>query len=198
MHLVKFGCFQPRHHYPPPTNTDRQGTHRDIIRYIRGPWHGRSKYGTQAVAGYQGSGRARSQARPQDVAPWPAAGWCMLSAPPARSKQPTLLYCELPGRPALLPRPGPGPSCPPDLVPWPITGGAKSYLRACHWTAPPGDHAISAAVWTVSLVKSNHLSGKQPGAGPALANCVPLGQLRRHCRRGDFADPSFSSHMAGG
>lgn len=62
-------------------------------------------------------------------------------------------------------RPAP-PNCPPRLRPRPITGCAKSYRCACHWTAAGGHHAIPAAMWTVSLVKSNHLSGKQPGEAP--------------------------------
>lgn len=89
----------------------------------------------------------------------------MLSAPPARSKQPTLRIATCQAQLLSEARPGP-PNCPPKLRPRPITGGAKSYRCACHWTAAAGHHAIPAAMWTVSLVKSNHLSGKQPGEAP--------------------------------
>lgn len=90
----------------------------------------------------------------------------MLSAPPARSKQPTRRICPTARPPSCPPRPGPGPNCPPNPRRRPITGGAKSYRCACHWTAAAGHHAIPAAVWTVSLAKSNHLSGNQPGQAP--------------------------------
>lgn len=53
-------------------------------------------------------------------------------------------------------------------------------------------------MWTVSLVKSNHLSGKAARPGPALANYVPLWQLRRELRRqvGRNADLCFSDRVA--
>lgn len=182
MHLVKFGCFQPRHHhYPPPTNT--QTRH---IRYLRGPLYG----------GLNTAHRAPKECT-QKVAPAGlgvqvrTAGWCMLSAPPARSKQPTLRIASCQAA-QLFPRPGPGPNCPPKLRPCPITGAAKSYRCACHWTAAAGHHAIPAAMWTVSLVKSNHLSGKQPGLAPpweTMFRCGSSAGLRP--AGGKIADLSF-------
>lgn len=179
MHLVKFGCFQPRHHhYPPPTNTDQAHTVHTV------PWCGGLNTVHKAPKQY-----------PQNVAPAGigvqvrTAGWCMLSAPPARSKQPTLRIANCQAA-QLFPRPGPGPNCPPNLRPWPITGGAKSYRCACHWTAAAGHHAIPAAMWTVSLVKSNHLSGKQPGQAPPWETMFRCGSFAG-LAGGKIADLSF-------
>lgn len=143
---------------PPPTPADYIVTHRERHRVHTGPLYGELKTVHTVPKGVYGQGHRM-------YSTWPAAGWCMLSAPPARSKQPTLRIATCQAQLLSEARPAP-PNCPPKLLPRPITGYAKSYRCACHWTAAAGHHAIPAAMWTVSLVKSNHLSGKQPGLAP--------------------------------
>lgn len=166
-----------------PTNTDVQGSHRpDTIRYIRGPWYG--GLNTVHRVPRQWAGLVTGQVTECSVRPAARVVHAFGTTSQIKTAHLPIASCQAAWPPSSLSeaRPGP-PNCPPNLVPWPITGGAKSYRCACHWTAAAGHHAIPAAVWTVSLVKSNHLSGKQPGKAPPRETNVPLWQLRRHRRR---------------
>lgn len=99
MHLVKFGCFQPRHHhYPPPTKYTGQ-THR--VHAVSLVWW--SKYGTQGTQGVHTEGSA---GRPRGTGAYYRVVHAFGTTSQIKTAHPP--YCDLPGRPALSEaRPGP-------------------------------------------------------------------------------------------
>lgn len=171
MHLVRFRCFQPRHHHHPPSTTHyTTSTHRlqQTNRVTAVPWYG-GLYTVYTVVGTYSCGLVQG-------------GACFRHHQPDQNSPPSVLRSTRP--PSSAQGQARAPNCPPNLRPRPITSSAKSYRWACYWTAAAGHHAIPAAMWTVSLVKSNHLSGKQPGPGPALeSSCSVVA-----APQGKFAD----------